>query len=85
MSDGETNETAVDQRYNGLLAVIEDLKNQLIEEKQKNIKLEAEVRTELCEEFNKMVVEIESSWEQRLHVFKHFLASGLLLVLIGVK
>jgi hypothetical protein len=85
MSDGETNETAVDQRYNGLLAVIEDLKNQLIEEKQKNIKLEAEVRTELCEEFNKMVVEIESSWEQRLQVFKHFLASGLLLVLIGVK
>jgi hypothetical protein len=85
MSDGETNETAVDQRYNGLLAVIEDLKNQLIEEKQKNIKLEAEVRTELCEEFNKMVVEIESSWEQRLQVFKYFLASGLLLVLIGVK
>ena len=33
---------------------------QLIEEKQKNLRLEAEVRTELCEEFNKMVVEIES-------------------------
>ena len=60
------NETAVDERYSGLLAVIDDLKNQLIEEKQKNIRLEAEVRTELCEEFNKMIVEVETNWEQRL-------------------
>ena len=62
----DADETAVDERYNGLLAVIEDLKNQLIEEKQKNLSLETEVRAELCEEFNKMVVEIDSNWEQRL-------------------
>jgi hypothetical protein len=31
-------ESAVDTRYNGLLGVIDDLKNQLIDEKQKNIR-----------------------------------------------
>ncbi len=52
LSDSETTsnnpaeETAVDSRYNGLLAIIDDLKVQLIEEKQKNIKLEAEIRFE---------------------------------------
>merc|ERR1712228_458100 len=45
----------------------------LIYEKQKNLllerkteTLEKEVRAELCEEFNEMMVEIESGWEQRL-------------------
>ena len=61
-------ETVVDTKYDGLLKLIDNLKNQLIEEKQKNLKLEAEVRTELCEEFNKMMVDIETSWEQRLQV-----------------
>ncbi len=52
LSDSETTsnnpaeETAVDSRYNGLLAIIDELKVQLIEEKQKNIKLEAEIRFE---------------------------------------
>ena len=52
ISDSETTsnnpaeETAVDSRYNGLLSIIDDLKEQLIEEKQKNIKLEAEIRCE---------------------------------------
>ena len=65
--------TVIDQRYDGLLSVIDGLKEQLISEKQKNLllerkteKLEKEVRAELCDEFNKMMVEIESSWEQRL-------------------
>ena len=65
--------TVVDQRYDGLLNVIDTLKVQLIEEKQKNLKLdrkiekvEKDVRAELCDEFNKMMVEIESGWEQRL-------------------
>jgi len=65
--------TVIDQRYDGLLNVIESLKEQLITEKQKNIMLERktetlekEVRAELCEEFNQMMVEIESGWEQRL-------------------
>ena len=68
-------ETVVDTKYDGLLKLIDNLKNQLIEEKQKNLKLEAEVRTELCEEFNKMMVDIETSWEQRLQVkflFEYF-------------
>ena len=59
-------ETVIDSKFDGLLKVIENLKNQLIEEKQKNIKLESEIRTELCDEFNKMMVDIETSWEQRL-------------------
>lgn len=63
-------ETIVETKYDGLLKIIDELKNQLIEEKQKNLKLEAEVRTELCEEFNKMMVEIEASWEQRLQMEK---------------
>ena len=65
--------TVIDQRYDGLLNVIENLKEQLICEKQKNLMLERktetlekEVRAELCEEFNQMMVEIESGWEQRL-------------------
>lgn len=65
--------TVIDQRYDGLLNVIESLKEQLIAEKQKNLMLERktetlekEVRAELCEEFNQMMVEIESGWEQRL-------------------
>merc|ERR1712088_786847 len=65
--------TVIDQRYDGLLKVIENLKEQLIKEKQKNLLLERktenvekEVRAELCDDFNKMMVEIESNWEQRL-------------------
>ena len=65
--------TVIDQRYDGLLTVIDGLKDQLISEKQKNLllerkteTLEKEVRSELCDEFNRMMVEIESGWEQRL-------------------
>ena len=65
--------TVVDQRYDGLLKVIDNLKVQLIADKQKNLllerkieKVEKDVRAELCEEFNQMMVEIESNWEQRL-------------------
>ena len=65
--------TVIDQRYDGLLSVIDGLKDQLISEKQKNLllerkteTLEKEVRSELCDEFNRMMVEIESGWEQRL-------------------
>ena len=59
-------ETIIDTKYDGLIKLIDNLKNQLIEEKQTNLKLESEIRTELCEEFNKMMVDIETSWEQRL-------------------
>jgi kinesin family protein 20 len=55
-----------DERYDGLLKLIDNLKDQLIKEKQEKLTMEAEVRTELCEEFNQMMVEIESGWERRL-------------------
>ena len=62
-------ETVIENnRYdvNGLLKLIDSLKNDLIEAKQKNIRIEAETRQELCEEFNKMMVEIEEDWEKKL-------------------
>ena len=65
----DLNETVVEStRYdvNGLLKLIDSLKNDLIEAKQKNIRIEAETRQELCEEFNKMMVEIETDWEKKL-------------------
>ena len=70
-SDGENmDDTVIDSGKNsnvsGLLKVIENLKNELIEAKQKNIRIETETRTELCEEFNKMMVEIETDWEKKL-------------------
>ena len=55
-----------DERYNGLLKLIDSLKDQLIKEKQEKLTLESEVRSELCEEFNQMMVEIETGWERRL-------------------
>ncbi len=58
--------TVVDERYKGLNQLIDSLKDQLIKEKQKNITLEREVRTELCDEFNQMLVEVEKDWEKRL-------------------
>ncbi len=58
--------TIVDQRYEGLMKLVDDLKDQLIREKQKNLTLEKEVRTELCDEFNTMLVEVEKDWEKRL-------------------
>ncbi len=58
--------TMIDARYDGLLKLIDDLKNQLIQEKQEKLTLEKEVRTELCDEFNAMLVETERNWEKRL-------------------
>ena len=66
MTSNVAEETIIDTKYDGLIKLIDNLKNQLIEEKQTNLKLESEIRTELCEEFNKMMVDIETSWEQRL-------------------
>ena len=60
------NTLMVDQRYQGLLKLIDDLKNQLIKEKQDRLKQEQEIRSELCKDFNQMLVEIESDWNKRL-------------------
>ena len=48
------------------MKVIDTLKNQLIEEKQKNLKIETEVRTELCDEFGEMMADVEKQHETRL-------------------
>ena len=61
----ELEETMVDERYEGLLELIDNLKNQLIKEKQEKITLEREIRHELTTEFSQMMVEIEESWEKR--------------------
>ncbi len=55
-----------DARYEALLKLIDKLKDELIKEKQEKIDLEKDIRTELCDEFNSMMVEIEQSWEKRL-------------------
>ena len=62
----ETTVMEEDERYEGLLKLIDSLKDQLIKEKQEKLKMESEIRTELCDEFNKMMVEIETGWERRL-------------------
>ena len=62
----ETTVIEDDERYEGLLKLIDSLKDQLIKEKQEKLKMESEIRTELCDEFNKMMVEIETGWERRL-------------------
>ena len=62
-------ETVIEStRYdvNGLLKLIDSLKNDLIDAKQKNIRIEVETRQELCDEFNKMMVDIETDWEKKL-------------------
>jgi len=58
--------TVVQTQYESLLGLVEDLKQKLIEERKKNQSLEKEIREELCEEFNTMLVEVEGGWERRL-------------------
>ena len=58
--------TVIDERYDGLIKIIDKLKDQLIAEKEDKLKMESDLRSELCEEFNKMLVDIEESHEERL-------------------
>lgn len=62
--------TVVHTQYEGLLGLVEDLKQKLIQERKKNQNLEKEIREELCEEFNSMLVEVETGWEKRLQAEK---------------
>merc|ERR1712096_197768 len=55
-------------RQGDLLAQLEDLREKLDEEKEKNEKQEAELREELCKEFNDMLVQVENDWERRVEV-----------------
>ena len=65
-----SHETYVDSQYEGLCKLVEELNQKLKEERKKNQTLEKEVREELCEEFNQMLVEVESGWEKRLQAEK---------------
>jgi len=62
--------TVVQTQYEQLLGLVEDLKQKLIQERKKNQNLEKNIREELCEEFNSMLVEVESGWERRLQAEK---------------
>ena len=59
-------DTVVQTQYESLLTLVEDLKKKLVEERKKNTVLERDLRSELCEEFNTMLVEVEGNWEARL-------------------
>ena len=68
-----TDQTVIDNRYDGLLNIIEGLEKKLVAEKEKNMdlekkldKIEVEVRKEISEDFNRLMVSVEQSWEQRL-------------------
>ena len=65
-----SHETYMDSQYEGLCKLVEELNQKLKEERKKNQTLEKEVREELCEEFNQMLVEVESGWEKRLQAEK---------------
>ena len=58
--------TVVEAQYEGLLKLVDDLKSKLIDERKKNLSLEKNLREELCNEFNQMLVEVEQGYEQRL-------------------
>ena len=60
--------TVVQTQYEGLLRLVEDLKSKLVEERKKNVDLEKNIREELCNEFNTMLVEVEKGYEKRLQV-----------------
>ncbi|QQP51413.1 Uncharacterized protein FKW44_012767 [Caligus rogercresseyi] len=55
-----------DSHYEALNNLISDLERRLREEKRKNATLESDIRMELCKEFNVMMVNRETEWQQRL-------------------
>nr|XP_045606968.1 kinesin-like protein KIF20B isoform X3 [Procambarus clarkii] len=55
-----------DERYEALLQLIASLKNELVKIYKEKVELEDHLREELCAEFSQQLVEIESSWSQRL-------------------
>ena len=63
---GHTDMEGAQAAFEDLVNLVENLKNELLTERRKNSVLENELRTELVEEFNKMLVEVEGSWETRL-------------------
>ena len=61
--------TVVQTEYEVLLNLVESLKSKLKEERTKNMTLEKNIREELCNEFNQMMVDVEQGYEKRIQVF----------------
>ena len=61
--------TVVQTEYEVLLNLVESLKSKLKEERTKNLNLEKNIREELCNEFNQMMVDVEQGYEKRIQVF----------------
>ncbi|XP_045115154.1 kinesin-like protein KIF20B isoform X2 [Portunus trituberculatus] len=55
-----------DERIEGLIQLINKLKEELVREHQEKLDLEERLRRELCKEFSQQLVEIQNSWSQRL-------------------
>ena len=62
--------TVVQTEYEVLLDLVENLKSKLKEERTKNLNLEKNIREELCNEFNQMMVDVEQGYEKRIQVRK---------------
>merc|ERR1712098_787521 len=58
--------TVVQTEYEVLMGLVENLKSKLKEERTKNLNLEKNIREELCNEFNQMMVDVEQGYEKRI-------------------
>ncbi|CAB4061465.1 KIF20 [Lepeophtheirus salmonis] len=65
-SDVESSEEINETHYEALTNLINDLERRLLEEKRKNESLESDIRTELCNEFNIMMMNVEKEWQTRM-------------------
>ncbi|XP_040565235.1 uncharacterized protein [Lepeophtheirus salmonis] len=65
-SDVESSEEINETHYEALTNLINDLERRLLEEKRKNESLESDIRTELCNEFNIMIMNVEKEWQTRM-------------------
>nr|XP_040565182.1 kinesin-like protein KIF20A [Lepeophtheirus salmonis]XP_040565183.1 kinesin-like protein KIF20A [Lepeophtheirus salmonis] len=65
-SDIESSEEVNETHYEALTNLINDLEQRLVEEKRKNVSLESDIRTELCNEFNTMIMNVEKEWQTRM-------------------
>ncbi|CAH1784367.1 unnamed protein product [Owenia fusiformis] len=66
LDDDEEEDADNVQGNQKLIELLQSLKNQLVEEKRKNMNLEVEIRNEVCQEMADQLVEIENSYSDRL-------------------
>ncbi|XP_063881063.1 kinesin-like protein KIF20B [Scylla paramamosain] len=66
LEEDEDENEEEDERVEGLIQVINKLKEGLVREHKEKLDLEERLRQELCKEFSQQLVEIQNSWSQRL-------------------